>query len=204
MDIGELAVFSFYANKPITTGEGGMVLTRDADVAARIRSHANLCFGREERFRHEELGGNFRFTNVQAAIGISQLSRLADTLASKRRVGAGYRRRLASLDAVRMQVHAPWARPIDWMVGVVLEDDRGDARAIARRLDARGIETRPFFLGMHEQPVFRARGLFEGERYPIAERLSRRGFYLPSSPSLDDAALDRVCDELRGALAERA
>lgn len=202
--LGDVAVFSFYANKPITTGEGGMVLARDPELAARVRWKANLCFGpREDRFLHRELGANHRLTNVQAAIGLSQLARFDTMLAGKRRVGAGYRARLAGVDGLRLQKHAVWARPIDWMNGVVLEDSRFDARELARRLDARGIETRPFFLGMHEQPAFHARGLFVGERYPVAEMLARRGLYLPSSPELDDATLDRVCDAVRTALTER-
>jgi perosamine synthetase len=183
--IGDLSIFSFYANKPVTTGEGGMVLARDAQVAERVRSHRNLCFGpRDDRFRHRELGGNFRLGNVAAAIGLSQLGRLDRIVERKREVAALYRARLPQL---QFQLHESWARPIDWMVSVVFDRP---AREIAEKLDRSGIETRPFFLGMHEQPVF-AR-LFSGVRHPVAERLSRHGLYLPSALSVDAAIVERV------------
>jgi perosamine synthetase len=190
--LGSVSVFSFYANKPVTTGEGGMVLARSDDVADRIRAYRNLSFGREQRFRHEELSGNHRLSNVAAAIGLSQLQRLDRNVERKRRVARLYRTRLPQL---HFQAHQPWAQPIDWMVGVVLPLP---AAPIAAALLSQGIETRPFFLGMHEQPVFAGR--FAGERHPVTEELSRNGLYLPSSLHVDEAVVDRVASALEAAL----
>lgn len=198
--IGDVSIFSFYANKPVTTGEGGLVLARDAAVAERVRAASNLCFGAgDDRYRHEELGGNFRLSNVAAAIGLSQLARLPRVVQAKRRLGQRYRDRLGEDRRLRFQVRRDWARPIDWMVGVVFA--ARPARDVARALAAEGIDTRPFFVPMHEQPVFRDR--FAGVRYPVAEELSSRGLLLPSAPRLDDAAVDRVARAIARALEER-
>jgi len=202
--VGELSVFSFYANKAITTGEGGMVLTNDGRHADRVRSLMNLCFKPSRRFEHDELGHNYRLTNVQAALGLSQIGRLDEIVERKRSLARSYRERLDAVEGVTMQSEAPWARPVPWMIGVVLDDEAGmDAAELARRLKALGVDSRPFFLGMHEQPVLRQRGLFDGVRYPVAERLSRQGLYLPSSPMLEDDVVDRVCSAVRHALSSK-
>ena len=198
---GELSVFSFYANKPVTTGEGGMVLTDDPDLAERARGFRNLCFRPDRRFYHEELGWNFRLTNLQAALGLAQVERFDEIVARKRQIGREYTRRLSDLRAAALPVEEPWARSVYWMYGLVLEDDFDmDNARLAEELERRGVETRPFFLGMHEQPVFHARGLFEGERYPVSERLARRGLYLPSGLGLTDGQLERVCQAVREVL----
>jgi perosamine synthetase len=197
---GDASVFSFYANKPITTGEGGMVLTDDETLARRLRALRNLAFG-PTRFVHDRLGFNFRLTNLQAAIGVAQLGRLEEVLRRKRGIAAAYRRMLADVPGLRFQAERPWARPIHWMVGVQLAEDHPlDARALAAALAQRGVETRPFFVGMHEQPALLERGLFAGERYPVTERIARRGLYLPSGPALTERAVERVAEAVREAL----
>lgn len=199
--LGTLGCFSFYANKIVTTGEGGMVTTDDAVLAERLRSLRNLCFRPDRRFLHTELGFNFRLTNLQAAVGLAQVERIADRLARKRRIAAHYRTRLAGLP-LALPVERPWAHNVYWMFGVVLDDDVPfDAAEFAIRLRQRGVDSRPFFLGMHEQPALLERGLFNGERYPVAERLARRALYLPSGPGLGEAELDRVADAVREVLA---
>jgi perosamine synthetase len=199
---GLASTFSFYANKLLTTGEGGMVVTDDDSLAARLRSLRNLAFGESSRFRHEELGFNFRMTNLQAALGVAQLERIEESIAGKRRIADAYSRRLRGLDTLQLPAELPWARSVFWMYGVVAAESTGlDAEGLARRLDARGIETRPFFLGMHEQPALLRLGLFGGERYPVAERLSRQGLYLPSGLGLGEAQIEEVCVALREALA---
>lgn len=192
--LGDLACFSFYANKIITTGEGGMVLTSDAAHADRLRSLRNLALRRDRRFYHTELGFNFRMTNLQAALGVAQLERLEFALAHKRWLGAAYTERLQRVPALQLPVQEPWATNVYWMFGLVLDDTLGPADAFARRLAARGVMTRPFFLGMHEQPALQQRGLFVGERYPVTERLARQGLYLPSGLTLTEAQLDLVCE----------
>jgi perosamine synthetase len=201
--LGDVATFSFYANKAVTTGEGGMVLARSATVAARVRDRANLCMGKERRFVHEELGHNYRLSSLQAAMGVSQLARLSETIAAKRRLAALYRERLAHVEGVELQGVAPDVEPTYWMNALVLSESvPADAEMLARALSRRGVETRPLFTGLHEQPALTSRGLFAGERYPVTERLSRRGLYLPSGLALDVDAVDHVVDALRASLAE--
>jgi len=199
---GTLSCFSFYANKLITTGEGGMVLTDSTQLAEKARSLRNLCFQSQQRFYHEELGFNFRLTNLQAALGVAQLERMGEIVARKRWMGREYTRRLKDVEGLQLPVEEPWARSIYWMYGVVLSEETGiDAAKFAERLRERGVDTRPFFLGMHEQPAFLKRGLFLNERYLVAERLARQGLYLPSGLALTEDQLVQVCDAVYEVLA---
>ncbi len=195
---GTMSCFSFYANKPVTTGEGGMVLTDDPALAQRLRSLRNLCFQPHRRFEHEELGTNARLTNLQAALGVAQLERIDEIVARKREIGRRYSHLLAGIPGVQLPTERGWARGVYWMFGLVLDEATGlDAASCAERLLERGVETRPFFLGMHEQPALRRLGLFAGERYPVAERLARQGLYLPSGLALTDEQIERVAAEVR-------
>ena len=199
--LGDLSCFSFYANKIITTGEGGMVLTNNADYAERLRSLRNLCFRRDRRFYHTELGFNFRLTNMQAAVGLGQLERIEELLARKQWLGQAYTERLCALDALQLPVQQDWATNVYWMYGVVVDERTGmDAAEFARRLAERGVMTRPFFLGMHEQPALHNLGLFREERYPVAERLARQGLYLPSGLALTQEQLEQVCQAVHAVL----
>jgi perosamine synthetase len=198
---GTSSCFSFYANKLITTGEGGMLLVDDDGLAERARRMRNLAFQPGRRFLHSEIGFNLRLTNLQAALGVTQIERIEDVVARKRRMGQAYTTRLSELPGLELQVQQPWAKSVFWMYGVVLREATGlDAAEFARRLAGLGVETRPFFLGMHEQPVLRERGLFAGESYPVAERIARQGLYLPSGLGLDEAQIDRVCAAVREVL----
>jgi len=199
---GDLSCFSFYSNKLVTTGEGGMIVTDDPRLAERARSLRNLAFQPERRFLHDEAGFNFRMTNLQAALGVAQVERIDEILARKRAMAAGYNRRLDGIGCLELPVEERWARNAFWMYALVLsEESPMDAVELARELRARGVDTRPFFLGMHEQPVFHRLGLFRDEAYPTAERIARRGLYLPSGPGLTDDQLDRVAGALREVLA---
>lgn len=201
--LGDASVLSFYVNKPVTTGEGGMVLARDPRVAERARDAANLFFGKARRFVHEDLGHNYRMTGLQAALGLSQLERLDETIATKRRIAAWYRKRLAELAEVELQESNPRDEPIFWMNGIVLADTfGGDAASLAASLTELGIDTRPFFVGFHEQPALLGRGLFLGERHAVTERLSRRGLYLPSGLDLDEETVEYVVSRLKEALSQ--
>jgi len=192
--IGDLSCFSFYANKIITTGEGGMVLARLAEHAERLRSLRNLCFRDDRRFYHTDLGHNYRLTNLQAALGLAQVEQIEEHLRRKRWMGQTYTERLSGLPQIALPVEESWARNVYWMYGLVLADDvEYDAAEFARRLRLEGVDTRPFFIGMHEQPVFRRKGMFAGERYPVAERIARRGLYLPSGLTLSEAQIEAVC-----------
>lgn len=198
---GTLSCFSFYANKLITTGEGGMVLTDDPELAQKVRSMRNLCFKGNRRFHHDELGFNFRLTNLQAALGVAQVERIEEIIARKRWMGHEYSRRLAGIKNLQLPVEEPWARNVYWMYGVVLTEEAGmDATVLAERLKQRGIETRPFFLGLHEQPAFHQRGLFLVDRHPVAERIARQGLYLPSGLALTAEQIAQVCDAVHEVL----
>jgi perosamine synthetase len=191
--LGDLSCFSFYANKIITTGEGGMVLTQNYKLAERLRSVRNLAFRRDRRFYHTELGHNYRLTNIQAAIGLAQLERIEEHIEKKRWMADAYTERLKDIPQLQLPVEMNWAKNVYWMYGVVLSDDIPfDAAEFARWLKAEGVDTRPFFLGMHEQPVFLENGLFEDEHYPVNESISSRGLYLPSGLTITKTQLDQI------------
>lgn len=201
---GDISCFSFYPNKHVTTGEGGMVLCNDDALAERCRALRNLCFVPERRFVHYELGHNFRMSNIQAALGVAQLEKLDASLEKKRTVGLRYQELLGDVHGVQLPLHeTPYARNLYWVFGLVLNDEVSfDAQECERRLQALGVGTRPFFWPMHEQPVFRDRGLFEGERYPVAERIARRGLYIPSGLALTDEQMVYVAEQVRAVLGE--
>lgn len=196
---GDVATFSFYPNKHVTTGEGGMVLASDDDLAQRARGLRNLCFGAKRRFVHEELGWNFRMSNLQAAVGVAQMERLESTIQKKRRIGAWYDEMLGGVFALeRLPLSTAYAENIHWVYGVVLRDSVPfDAEEAMSRLAAKGIGTRPFFWPMHEQPVLRRMGFFEGVSCPVAERLARRGFYVPSGLALTRGQAETVAAAVR-------
>jgi perosamine synthetase len=198
---GAISCFSFYANKLVTTGEGGMLLVDDDELAARARRMRNLGFQPGRRFVHAELGFNFRLTNMQAALGVAQVERIEEIVARKRAMGKAYSQRLSQFSGLELQVEQPGSRCVYWMYGLIVREEAGlDATELALRLGQRGIETRPFFLGMHEQPVLRERGLFAGQTYPVTERLARQGLYLPSGLGLTESQIDRICQAVREAL----
>lgn len=200
--IGHISTFSFYANKLVTTGEGGMVLVKCDRHAERARSLRNLCFQPGRRFYHESLGYNYRMTNVQAAMGVGQVERIGETIARKREIAHAYDAALASIPAIQLPSQMPWALNVYWVYGIVLGEEREtDALQLMSQLCARGIETRPFFLGMHEQPVFQRMGLFHAERYPVAERLARRGLYLPNGLAIAGNQIAEVAAAVRECLA---
>jgi perosamine synthetase len=192
--MSDMSCFSFYANKIVTTGEGGMVLTCDLQLAEKLREQRNLCFKPERRFYHTELGHNYRMTNIQAALGLAQVEQVDEHIAHKRWMAESYRKRLEGIPELQLPAEKPWAKNVYWMYGMVLDDSLGmDARHFADRLKGKGVETRPFFLGMHEQPVFQQRGLFINEHYPVSERIARQGLYLPSGLTLSEDQVDQVC-----------
>ncbi len=191
---GDISIFSFYPNKLITTGEGGMVLTDDPLLAERCRSFRNLCFQPQQRFVHEELGYNFRMSNLQAAVGVAQLERLDEFVARKRRLGDRYNQLLSGYDRLQLPLaETDYAKNIYWVYGVVLDESlQTDAAGMMRRLADRGVGTRPFFWPMHEQPALKKMQFAGAVSFPVAERLARRGFYLPSGLALSEGQIDEV------------
>jgi perosamine synthetase len=199
---GDVSTFSFYPNKHVTTGEGGMIVTDDDEVAETCRSLRNLCFQPERRFVHDRLGWNLRMTNIQAAIGVAQLERLDEFVARKRSMGARYDAQLR--DSVPAQLPLPrndCADNIYWIFGLVLSESAGmNSEGAMKLLAERGIGCRPFFYPMHRQPILRQMGLFDGDSYPVAEALYQRGFYIPSGLALTAEQMDRVIDATKDVL----
>lgn len=191
---GAISTFSFYPNKHVTTGEGGMLLTDSDELAERCRSLRNLAFKPPRRFVHDDLGWNLRMTSMQAALGVAQLERLDRFVERKRAMGRRYTTELAGVKGVQLPLPSNAdAQNIYWVYGLVLDDDVGfDAEEAMRRLAQAGVGCRPFFWPMHEQPVFRRMGLFREEAHPVAERIARRGFYVPSGLALTDEQIDTV------------
>ncbi len=196
---GDISVFSFYPNKHITTGEGGMIVTNDDHLAERCRSLRNLCFQAERRFVHEELGWNLRMTNLQAALGLAQLERLDEFVARKRRMGALYSQLLEGMPGVQLPLaRTAFAENIYWVYGLVLDESLGlDAATAMKRLASVGVGCRPFFYPMHQQPVLRRMGLFAEDAHPVAERLYRQGFYVPSGMALTEEQIRTVADRVK-------
>lgn len=196
---GDLSTFSFYANKHITTGEGGMIVTDDDRIARCCRSLRNLCFEPAKRFVHESLGWNLRMTNLQAAVGLAQLENLNKSVNRKREIGQYYDQLLGTSEELQLPLkQTDYAENIYWVFGIVLKGHRLlDSEGVMALLSSARIGTRPFFWPMHEQPVFKKRGMFGGERYPVAERLARKGFYVPCGIALSDNQIERVVDELK-------
>ncbi|MBF0312222.1 MAG: DegT/DnrJ/EryC1/StrS family aminotransferase [Oligoflexia bacterium] len=183
---GDISCFSFYPNKHITTGEGGMVVMNDPALYESCKSLRNLCFQEKQRFVHERMGWNFRMTNIQAALGLAQLEQLDNFLVKKREIGNFYYELLSNHPKLEFQEKCcSYADNIYWVFGLVLKESAGmDAKEMAKRLSMHKIGTRPFFWPMHKQPIFARMGLFEGESYPVSERLATHGLYLPSGLAL--------------------
>lgn len=197
---GDISCFSFYPNKHITTGEGGMVVTNDDALAERCRELRNLCFQKDKRrFVHEEIGWNYRLTNMQAALGLAQLEKLEASIQKKRWVGNLYNELLADLNQVELPLaKTDFADNIYWVYGLMIKDEVPfDAEEAMKKLGDMGIGCRPFFWPLHEQPVFQKKGWYQGESYPVAERMARRGFYVPSGLSLTEDQIRTVAESVK-------
>jgi perosamine synthetase len=181
--ISDVSCFSFYANKVITTGEGGMVCTNDDDVAKHLRSLKNLCFGKTNRYTHDEIGYNYRMTNIQAAIGLAQLERIDHYVYQRRHVADYYNRHLQ----LPHQPEMNWAVSCNWYYGILVPNKL----QLEEKLSQAGIDTRHFFTGMHRQPCLRKRG-----KYPMTDKLTREGLLLPTG-NLTDGDLSHICQTIR-------
>lgn len=188
---GHISTFSFYANKVITTGEGGMVLTDNPSLAERCKYIKNLCFNDKRRFVHEELGNNFRMTNIQAAIGCAQLEQKTKFVEHKREIGRIYTEILSSSTIIECQKrNTSYSENIYWVFGILISEKINlEAKELMDLLGKSGVGTRPFFWPLHKQPVLNKMGFFKNESYPVADSFSTRGLYLPSGTGI---TLDEV------------
>ncbi|HEX2826078.1 MAG TPA: DegT/DnrJ/EryC1/StrS family aminotransferase [Burkholderiales bacterium] len=189
--IGHIATFSFYGNKIITTGEGGMVVTADARVASRIRFLKDHAMDPARRYWHPEVGYNFRMTNLQAAVGCAQLERFEEITSKRQRVQDAYRSRLESSGTMAINPAKAWARPVPWLVCGVLARDSRPRDEFAAELRKRGIDSRPYFGLISDMPPYASAA--GGADFPVARDLSLRGLNLPSSTALDDRSVGEVC-----------
>lgn len=194
---GDLSIFSFYPNKHITTGEGGMLVCNDEPLAEQCRKLRNLAFEpKGRRFIHHELGWNYRMTNLQAALGVAQLEKMEFHIHRKRAIGRQYTQGLKNIKGFQLPVqNTDYAQNIYWVFGLVANSEE-QQEAMVKKLGDAKIGTRPFFWCMHEQPVFKKMGLFENESYPVAEKLARNGFYIPSGLGLSDEDITKVINTI--------
>lgn len=193
---GDVSCTSFYANKTVTCGEGGMVATNNPKIAKRLRLLKDMAYSGKKRFLHLEVGFTYRMGSLQAALGLAQLEGVDLLIKKKRWVADFYNSRLSSLPLTLPQ-EKPWAKNIYWMYGVLVNRSHISKEALRQKLLSKGIDTRDFFIPMHKQPALKNLGFFKGETYPVAEDLSKRGFYLPSGPNITDKELAMVCEVLK-------
>jgi perosamine synthetase len=190
---GNIGTFSFYGNKTVTTGEGGIVVTGDADLADRLRLLKGQAQSPSCRYWHTEIGFNYRMTNICAAIGLAQVERWREIIARKRAIAANYRRVLQDLP-VTFQKRGPEIESGEWLVSVLLPKEI-DRDRVMELMDRDGVETRPLFYCAHQMPMYAA-----GLRLPIAEEISRRGISLPSYSQMSEDDVERVVRALRTAI----
>ena len=197
--IGHMGCFSFYANKNITTGEGGMVVTDNDEYAERIRKIRNQGL-EEPRFVHQVRGFNYRLTNLQAAIGVAQMERIEEIVERRRELFRRYKERLENQRGITLAWEAEWAKSVFWQICVVLTEEFGSSKEkVMSQLHKAGVDTRSFFCPMNLQPLFSGKNKkFPDLRgsYPVSERLWKRGFYLPSGLGLTDGQIDEVAGKL--------
>jgi perosamine synthetase len=194
--MGSLATFSFYGNKIITSGEGGMVICDDEALAARVRQLHGQGQDPDRRYWFPIIGFNYRMTNVAAAIAVGQLERIEWHMARRREIAHWYREELGSFDGLELSPEMPWARSAYWIVCAVLAEDRfGPRDKVMASLAESGIETRPFFHPLHTLPIYAQQS--KGTSFPVAEDLARRGVNLPSSAMLTRDDVAYVCDRVR-------
>ena len=191
---GDISTFSFYPNKHITTGEGGMVVTNDPTLAEKCRYYMNLCFDNERRFQHDHLGWNYRMTNLQAAVGVAQIEQLDKFVKLKRAMGMRYLEGLNDVKHIQLPIKSlDYADNIFWVFPIVLKDachlDSVQFRAL---LGEKGVGTRPFFWPIHKQNVFKDDGFFNNVSCPVSEKIATRGLYLPSGMALKSSQIDYV------------
>ncbi len=198
--IGDVGAFSFYGNKIITTGEGGMLVTNDPALAERATFLRDQAMDPYRRYAHPEIGFNYRMTNIQAAIGVAQVEQAEAILVRRKAIAVAYQTGLQDIPGLTPPPVMPWAETIYWMYSVLIGPRFGQDRdAVAERLRARGIDTRPFFVPLHEQPPYRTPGPF-----PVTTALARTGLNLPSGTGLSAEEIAAVCATLRDLAAGRA
>ena len=190
---GDISTFSFYANKQITTGEGGMISVNKFDLYNKCKSLRNLCFGKLNRFNHEDIGWNYRMTNIQAALGLSQIKNINKIVKKKIMIGRQYYKNLKlNKNLTILPPFISYSKNIYWVVGILIKNKKIKSSLLAIKLRKFGIMTRPFFWPMHEQQIFKKMKLFKESKFPNSSYLARYGLYLPSYYNLNNKQIDYI------------
>ncbi|MDA9769010.1 DegT/DnrJ/EryC1/StrS aminotransferase family protein [Candidatus Pelagibacter sp.] len=198
---GDISTFSFYANKQITTGEGGMISVNSKSLHQKCQSLKNLCFGKVDRFNHDDIGWNYRMTNMQAALGLSQLENIKKIVKKKMLIGKIYYDNLKFNKNIKILPPSnAYSKNIYWVVGILIKNKKIKASILAKKLLKMGIQTRPFFWPMHEQSIFKKMKLFKKEKFPNSTYLSRYGLYLPSYFYLKEKEIMKITKIINGIL----
>jgi perosamine synthetase len=197
--LSKIAAFSFFANKNLTTGEGGMVVTDDDELAKACRYYKNMCFPLDapRNYLHANLGYNYRMSNLHAALGLAQTERADHYRDLRRRNGALYRELLGRIPGVRLQADQLDGLSVSWMNGLCVTPEYGRTRQeLIDHLKANQIDTRLFFNGMHRQPALKDYGCACGGSFPVSDSLADTGFYLPSGSGLTSQDIEHVCSTI--------
>jgi len=193
--LGDIATFSFYGNKIITTGEGGMVVTNDEKLATQVRQLKGQGMDPNRRYWFPIVGYNYRMTNIAAAIGLAQLEKADWHINRRREIAVQYARHLRHLPGITIQTEKPWAHNVYWMTSIVLDEKLPISRdSVMAKLAEVGVETRPFFFPMHTLPMYK--DLAHGRSYPVASRLAAQGINLPSSAMLSNEDISFICEQI--------
>ena len=197
---GQISTFSFYANKHITTGEGGMILTNDKKIFEKCKSLRNLCFGNtKNRFNHDDIGWNYRFTNIQAAFGLGQFKNIKWIIKRKMEIGKRYHNNLKSNKNIILQdLKTSYSKNIFWVFGILLKKNyKKNRELITKELLKNNIQTRNFFYPMHKQKIFLNKKIFSKNiKYPVSEYLAQKGFYIPSGLGITNSEIDLVSKKI--------
>jgi perosamine synthetase len=201
---GDIACFSFYANKIITTGEGGMVVTDSDELADKVRSLHSLAYGRGfNKFMHEAVGFNYRMPNIIAALGCAQLENIEDVIEMKRKMASFYTKGLADISALQLPVEKAYAKSVYWMYHIVLRENfLGRRKVVMDALKEYGIETRESFVPCNQQRIFVQAGAVREDECPVANAIGENGFYLPSGPLMQPGEQEHVVKCIRSVLAQ--
>ena len=196
---GDISTFSFYANKQITTGEGGMITTNNKKLYEKSSSLRNLSFGKKDRFNHDDIGWNYRMTNIQASLGISQLKRINQIVRTKHKIGLEYYKRLKSNSNLYIpELQKKYAKNIYWVVAILILNKKLkiDAKNMMKKLKAEGIATRPYFWPMHMQKILKKYNISKNTSFPNSNYICKYGLYLPSSLNLKSSEINFICSKI--------
>jgi len=194
--LGDIGTFSFFGNKTITTGEGGMIVTNDSDLANKMRILRDHGMSPDKRYWHPVLGYNYRMTNIQAALGVAQMEKIETIIAAKRRIASYYTTHLGDIPGLQLPREATWAKNVYWLYSILVDESKfGLSRdELMDHLKQQGIDTRPLFPPVHTQPIYQS-----NRSLPVAEFLSENGLSLPSSVNLTESDLDRTITAIKKA-----